>query len=124
MCFDNSLLKPMNQCNYTDLEYTTRLLYELGDHFILCHFDKQNRARLIISDISQNNPLSGLLLEHLSKRSGYIVKGVYTDSKERRKGLAKLLLLTARQHLGKVRHSEYMTIEGERWMNSIENIPD
>ena len=126
MCFDKEILKPYNQCNYTNVEYKHTQLFKLGDcFFVKMYTDKDNRQRLVIFDdtyYTQSKPVSGLFLEHLSQRKGYVIKGVYTVPEERRKGLAKLLLNVARQYLGEVRHSSDLTKEGELWMKAVEKV--
>lgn len=118
MCFSSELLKPINQCNNTAIESP----FNSPLKCVKIYKDSQNRLRLVY--YKDSKPLCGLLLEFLGKRSGYIIKGVYTASESRRMGLARQLLVYSRLYCGKVRHSDNLTAEGKAWRDSVEGIID
>ena len=122
MCFDKELLKPYNQCKYTSLERLNKPLSCSGSLVVRLFTDLEHRQRIVL--YSDSKPVSALLLEKIGQYTGYVIKGVYTVPEERRKGYAKQLLALSRFYLGKVRHSEHLTKEGELWVKSVENIPD
>lgn len=49
------------------------------------------------------------------------IRSVFTRPDMRRRKIAKQLLIVARIHLGKVRHSEHLTDSGELWRDSVES---
>ena len=120
MCFDQELLKPFNQCAYTNLEKLNNPLFCSGSLVVRMFTDLEGRQRILL--YSDSKAISGLLLEKVGQHKSYIIKGVYTASEERRKGYAKQLLALARFKLGKVRHSSDLTKEGELWMKAVEKV--
>ena len=65
---------------------------------------------------------SSMVLQPLDNKGNYVIKSVYTSQLFQRQGLARSLLMVARNKFKSVRHSDYLSGVGELWANSVEGI--
>tara|TARA_R110002074_G_scaffold392264_1_gene577690 strand:+ start:903 stop:1268 length:366 start_codon:yes stop_codon:yes gene_type:complete len=109
-----SLAKP-NQCPHTGIE--SKFYHRFGP--TLKVYESIDKIRLIA--FCDKKPVSALILQKIGKLD-FVIDMVYTLPDFRRMGKAKTLLAISRVLFGSVKHSEHLTRDGEKWLNSVENL--
>ena len=119
------ILKPINSTQFTYIERS-----ELCTIPKIKLYRSETSCRLVYhKDKLCREPIGGLLLltKGVAKGKGkkpleWTVKCVYVDPNHRRKGIAKGLYLLSIAKLVNVKHSSYLSVEGELWRDSVENL--
>lgn len=102
---DNRLLAPIGQCELMpgyEKPFPIPKQYQRSG---LIAYETNERIRLVF------NGVSGLTINKTSKT----IEHAFTTPGERRKGYGQSLLLIARLMFGNIRHSDYLTKDGEKF---------
>jgi GNAT superfamily N-acetyltransferase len=117
--FDAELLKRLNRCRYTGLEY--RKKHQFGRVVTMFECSATRRVRVIAYDAT-GEPVAGLIVNPYNRVRTYTIEGIYTTASHRRQGYAKQLLVVARVTLGTVQHNGNLTADGKAWRDSVEGL--
>lgn len=117
--FDNTLLAPFNKCQHMVVEKHVKHVFGKAVKIFKC--DHTRKVRLVAYN-EMREPVSALLINPHHMVRTYHIDAVFTTESHRRQGMARQLLAVARFIYGSVYHSDNLTIEGEKWRDSVEGI--
>ena len=115
--FDKELLQGQSCCEYTGLETQKPHAFGKALRIFIC---KSTGVVRLLAYNDLNQAVSGLIIDPDGQKRTYTIKGIFTLDTYRRKGYAKQLLAVSRMLIGTVKHSDLLTIEGEKWRDSVE----